>query len=74
MHASDALSSNESIAAAADTSNNNSSTDADKYFDPLQAACESQTPKLMEIALDGICTLIGRLYACSICIAALILR
>lgn len=34
-------------------------TDADKYFDPLQAACESHSPKLIEIALDAIHFLIG---------------
>ena len=35
--------------------------DADKYFDPLQAACETRQPKLMEIALDAIHFLIGKL-------------
>ena len=39
-------------------------TDADKYFDPLQAACETRQPKLMEIALDAIHFLIGN---CGIC-------
>lgn len=33
--------------------------DADKYFDPLQAACETKQPRLMEIALEGIKYLIG---------------
>jgi hypothetical protein len=34
--------------------------DADKYFDILQAACETKQPKLMEIALDAIKFLIGK--------------
>ena len=57
-----ALSSNESIAATNNAAANASLSggDADKYFDPLQAACESQDPKVIEIALDGICTLIGQ--------------
>lgn len=38
-------------------------TDADKYFDPLRAACESHTPRVMEIALDAIHILIGVLIA-----------
>ena len=33
--------------------------DADKYFGPYQAACESRQPRLMEIALDGLHYLIG---------------
>jgi hypothetical protein len=33
--------------------------DADKFFEPLQAACETRQPKLMEIALDGIKYLVG---------------
>ena len=36
-----------------------SDNDADKYFDPLQAACETRQPRLMEIALDAIHFLIG---------------
>ena len=36
-------------------------TDADKYFEPLRAACESKVPRIMEIALDAIHILIGRL-------------
>lgn len=35
--------------------------DADKYFDILQAACESKTPRLMEIGLDSIHFLIGEI-------------
>ncbi len=34
-------------------------TDADKYFEPLRAACESRVAKVMEIALDAIHILIG---------------
>lgn len=34
--------------------------DADKYFDPLQAACETRQTRLMEIALEGIKYLIGK--------------
>jgi formaldehyde-activating enzyme involved in methanogenesis len=37
--------------------------DADKYFGPYQAACESRQPRLMEIALDGLHNLIGNAYA-----------
>ena len=33
--------------------------DADKYFGPYQAACDSRQPRLMEIALDGLHSLIG---------------
>ena len=36
--------------------------DADKYFDPLQAACESKQPRLMEVALDAIHFLIGKIH------------
>lgn len=32
---------------------------ADKYFDPLQAACKTKYPKLIEIALDAIHHLLG---------------
>ena len=41
------------------SSSNANDMDADKYFAPLQAACESRQPRLMEIALDGIHYLIG---------------
>lgn len=34
-------------------------TDADKYFEPLELACETRQPKLMEIALDALHFLIG---------------
>lgn len=37
-------------------------TDADKYFEPLRAACESRVAKVMEIALDAIHILIERGY------------
>jgi len=39
-------------------------SNADKYFDPLQAACESHNPKLMEISLDAIHFLIGNVKLC----------
>ena len=42
------------------SSSNANDVDADKYFAPLQAACESRQPRLMEIALDGIHNLIGQ--------------
>lgn len=35
---------------------------ADKYFTPLQLACESRTPKLMEVGLDAIHYLIEHGY------------
>lgn len=37
--------------------------DADKYFGPYQAACDSRQPRLMEIALDGLHNLIGNVSA-----------
>jgi hypothetical protein len=39
-------------------------TDADKYFEPLQLACETRQSRLMEIALDAIHFLIGKICAC----------
>lgn len=33
--------------------------DADKYFDILQAACETKQPKLMDISLEAMKFLIG---------------
>jgi hypothetical protein len=51
----DALSENQKIGFA-----ERDDMDADKYFDPLQAACESRYPKLMEIALDAVHFLIGK--------------
>jgi hypothetical protein len=49
------LSENQKVAAA----KGREDMDADKYFDPLQAACETRQPKIMEIALDAIHFLIG---------------
>jgi hypothetical protein len=37
----------------------NQDGDADKYFEILQAACESKNARLMEIALDATHYLIG---------------
>jgi hypothetical protein len=37
--------------------------DADKYFDPLQAACETRQARLMEIALEGMKYLIGTTFS-----------
>jgi len=34
-------------------------TDADQYFEPLEMACQTRQPRLMEIALDSIHYLIG---------------
>ena len=36
---------------------------ADKYFDPLQAACKTKYPKLIEIALEAIHYLLGNSLA-----------
>ena len=38
------------------------SDSADKYFDPLQAACQTKYPKLIEIALEAIHYLLGKLW------------
>lgn len=34
-------------------------TDADQYFEPLEMACQTRQPRLMEISLDSIHYLIG---------------
>lgn len=34
-------------------------TDADQYFEPLEMACQTRQPRLMEIALDAVHFLIG---------------
>ena len=36
-----------------------SDTDADKYFDVLEAACNTRIPRMMEISLDAVHYLIG---------------
>lgn len=38
---------------------------ADKYFNILEAACESKNPRLMEIGLDAIHYLIGEHVNCN---------
>jgi hypothetical protein len=37
---------------------------SDRYFEPFRLACESELPRLMEIALGGIHFLLGE-YFCS---------
>lgn len=37
----------------------NQDNDADKYFEPLEVACDTRHPRLMEIALDALHFLIG---------------
>lgn len=37
-------------------------TDADQYFEPLEMACQTRQPRLMEIALNAIHYLVGNLY------------
>lgn len=49
-------------------------SDADQYFEPLEAACETKQPKLMEMALDTLHFLIGRLHLLCICIADVMRR
>ena len=34
-------------------------TDADQYFEPLEMACQTRQPRLMEIALNAIHFLVG---------------
>ena len=34
-------------------------TDADVYFDPIRAACESKQHRVMEVALEGLHQLVG---------------
>ena len=38
----------------------NQDNDADQYFEPLDMACDTRQPRLMEIALDALHFLIGR--------------
>jgi hypothetical protein len=47
------------LAALSDQRIGSNDYDADKYFDPLQAACETRQTRLMEIALEGMKYLIG---------------
>lgn len=35
-------------------------TDADQYFEPLEMACQTRQPRLMEIALNAIHYLVGK--------------
>lgn len=41
--------------------------DADKYFEPMEAACLTKQPRLMEIGLDALHFLIGHLCLCFYC-------
>ena len=51
------------LAALSDKENANGGqsqeTDADQYFEPLEMACQTRQPRLMEIALNAIHYLIG---------------
>lgn len=40
--------------------------EVDKFFEPLELACESRHPKIMEIALDALHFLIGEIKTTAI--------